>query len=144
MRASSEHRAHLLARVNTLGPDPCPLSVPQPISSVYELSRTLSPSLDPRSPAEDLGSSCSALWVLRAISWLALTSLHLSQEPVPNPILSSWATSYLISLHPSVSLRSQPPALKKFVHCSCYPSLHSHARCSHMYTQQPQAGRHRE
>lgn len=115
------------------------LSVSQPISSVYELSRTLSPSLEPRSP-----SLCSALWVQQAISWLALTSLHLSQEPVPNPILSSRATSYLILLHLSVSLLSQPPALKKSVHCSCYPSLHSHARCSHMCTQQPQAGRHRE
>lgn len=69
---------------NSLVPNLC-LSL-NPDLSVYELSRTLPHPLEPWVP-----SPCSVPWVQQAISWLALTCPHLSQKPVPNPILSSWS-----------------------------------------------------
>lgn len=130
MGTSSEPRAYLLAPA----PMPCisvlALSLVSDLSAVYELSRTLSPPLEPWI----LGPTpCSVPRVSQATSWLALTCPCLSQEPVPNPILSSWATSYLILLHPSVSLLSQPSASETFVH-SCHLSPYSCKMPTHMHT----------
>lgn len=111
------------------------LSLSPVLSAIYELNRTLSLSLEPWAL---LPTPCSVLWLQQPTSWLPPAHPNLSQEPRPKPILSSWPVSYLISLHPSLSLLSQPLEPKKppcTALATCHPFLmaptHAHSNFKH-------------